>query len=135
MEIFVFILADKTPQGEHERRFNAPTTMEVAVILAVEQRGARDIVLEERSGTLKRIRNMYRSYIVLQYPLLFWQGGRWISFRITTKKLSYGNTANQEDFSYGFLHLQDYDAFVEFRRFTEKQRPLLTVYSRHVCKN
>ena len=73
-ELKLLILADKTPRGEHERRFIAPTSSEVAVIMVGEQHGARDIVLEERSGTIRRIADTHRSYDALQYPLLFWQG-------------------------------------------------------------
>ncbi|GBM88716.1 hypothetical protein AVEN_204010-1 [Araneus ventricosus] len=39
-----------------------------------EQHGARDIILEERSGIIKKIPDTHRSYDALQYPLLFWQG-------------------------------------------------------------
>ncbi|KYO26112.1 hypothetical protein Y1Q_0003864 [Alligator mississippiensis] len=38
-EYNVVIHADKTPAGEYERCFNAPTTSEVVVILASEQHG------------------------------------------------------------------------------------------------
>ncbi|GBL80682.1 hypothetical protein AVEN_225334-1 [Araneus ventricosus] len=65
-EFKVVILADKTPHGEHERRFNAPATDEVALIMVREQHGARDIILEERSGIIKKIPDTYRSYDALQ---------------------------------------------------------------------
>ncbi|GBM44518.1 hypothetical protein AVEN_175615-1 [Araneus ventricosus] len=73
-EFKVVILADKAPHGEHERRFNAPATGEVALIMVGEQHGARDIILEERSGIIKKIPDTHRSYDALQYPFLFWQG-------------------------------------------------------------
>ncbi|GBN52737.1 hypothetical protein AVEN_43907-1 [Araneus ventricosus] len=72
MKIKVVILADKIPNGEHERRFNAPTTDEVTLIMIGEQHGGRDIILEKRSGTVKKIPDTYRSYNALQYPLIFW---------------------------------------------------------------
>ncbi|GBM74318.1 hypothetical protein AVEN_193308-1 [Araneus ventricosus] len=72
-EFKVVILADKTSHGEHKRRFNAPATDEVALIMVGEQHGARDIILEERSGIIKKIPDTHRSYDALQYPLLFWQ--------------------------------------------------------------
>ncbi|KYO37758.1 hypothetical protein Y1Q_0022044 [Alligator mississippiensis] len=51
----VVIHADKTAAGEHERHFNAPTTSEVAVVLAGEQQGNQDIVLQLRNNSLQRI--------------------------------------------------------------------------------
>ena len=89
-EFKLVILADKTPQGEHERRFNAPTTAEVAVIMAGEQHAARDIVLEERSGTTKRISNTHRSYDALQYPLIFWQGEDGYHFQLRQRNPATG---------------------------------------------
>ncbi|GFQ98564.1 helitron_like_N domain-containing protein [Trichonephila clavata] len=40
----IIIHADKVPAGERSRRFNEPTTSEVAVIMAGDQHGKRDIV-------------------------------------------------------------------------------------------
>ncbi|KYO44463.1 hypothetical protein Y1Q_0016764 [Alligator mississippiensis] len=55
-EYNVVIPADKTaPAGEREQGFSAPTTSEVAVILAGEQHGNRDIVLQLRNNCLQRI--------------------------------------------------------------------------------
>ncbi|KAL8614341.1 hypothetical protein ACOMHN_007679 [Nucella lapillus] len=73
-ELKVTIRVDKRPQGEHERRFNAPVIDEVAVVLLDEQHGSRDIVLKQRSGHLDRIPKTHRAYDALQYPLLFWAG-------------------------------------------------------------
>ncbi|KAL8572016.1 hypothetical protein ACOMHN_038374 [Nucella lapillus] len=70
----VTIRADKRPQGEHERRFNAPVTDEVAVVLLDKQHGSWDIVLKQRSGHLDRIPETHRAYDALKYPLLFWAG-------------------------------------------------------------
>ncbi|GBN43275.1 hypothetical protein AVEN_5237-1 [Araneus ventricosus] len=72
-EFKVVILEDKTPHGEHERRFNAPAEDEVALIMVGQQHGARDIILEERSGTIKKIPDTHRSYDALQYPLIFYR--------------------------------------------------------------
>ncbi|KAF0768914.1 hypothetical protein AaE_002741, partial [Aphanomyces astaci] len=49
------ICADKTPPNEHDRRYNAPITSEVAIILAGDTTSNRDIVIEQRDGRLKRI--------------------------------------------------------------------------------
>ena len=70
----VIIHADKTPVGQHERRFNAPTVDEVAIPLAGDQTKPRDIVLCKRDSGLKRIHELNQSYDCLQYPLLFAKG-------------------------------------------------------------
>ena len=76
----VVILADRTPVGEHQRCFNAPTANEVAAIITIpEGANRRDIVLEwqdgaEGGGRLKRINELHPAYDPLQYPLLFPNG-------------------------------------------------------------
>ncbi|XP_058449412.1 uncharacterized protein LOC131429355 [Malaya genurostris] len=70
----ILIRADKTPVGEHSRRFNAPTFDDVAVVIVGENLQSRDIVLHRRSNELQRVSETHRCYDALQYPLLFWQG-------------------------------------------------------------
>ena len=70
----VIIRADKTPVGEHARRFNEPVTNEVAVVIAGDVCDKRDIVLEQQNGELQRVSETHRSYDALQYPLIFWEG-------------------------------------------------------------
>lgn len=41
----IIIGADKTPAGQHARRFNAPTVDEIAIIVTGENLKNRDIVL------------------------------------------------------------------------------------------
>ncbi|KIH55919.1 hypothetical protein ANCDUO_13913 [Ancylostoma duodenale] len=60
-EYKIVIRADKRPAGEHERRFNAPTVNEVAVVM-------------KRNDSLQRISETHRSYDALQYPVIFWEG-------------------------------------------------------------
>ncbi|CAE1284873.1 unnamed protein product [Acanthosepion pharaonis] len=62
---------DKRLQGEHERRYNAPASNEVSVIVSGDQHNRRDIVIESRGSGLRRISETHRSYDALQYPLLF----------------------------------------------------------------
>ncbi|GBN08683.1 hypothetical protein AVEN_73482-1 [Araneus ventricosus] len=96
-ELKVVIYADKTPSGQHERRYKAPETSEVAIILAGDKQGSRDISLELRSNQIKKIAETHRAYDALQYPLLFWQSEDGYNFElrqtnptgeITTKKIS-----------------------------------------------
>jgi hypothetical protein len=70
----VVIRADKTPVGEHARRFNEPVTNEVAVVIVGNEFDRRDIVLEKQNGQLKSVSETHRSYDALQYPLIFWEG-------------------------------------------------------------
>lgn len=70
----VIIRADKTPSGEHERCFNAPTINEVAVVLVGTEFDRRDIIIQRRNTNLQRVSETHRSYDALQYPVLFWQG-------------------------------------------------------------
>lgn len=70
----IVIKADKTPVGEHSRRFNAPTINEVAIVIVGDQFEARDIILHRRNDHLKRVSETHRCYDALQYPILFWQG-------------------------------------------------------------
>ena len=81
----VVIKADRTPPGEHERRFNVPTTDEVAILIVGNEFQSRDIVLHKRTPDntypLSRITETNRAYDPLQYPLLFPKGEDGYSFQ------------------------------------------------------
>ncbi|XP_041448143.1 uncharacterized protein LOC111075306 [Drosophila obscura] len=71
----VVIRADKRPAGTHERTVNAPTIVEVAILIVGENLEIRDIVLTRRNtGQILKIYETHRSYNTLQHPLKFWQG-------------------------------------------------------------
>ncbi|XP_067129653.1 uncharacterized protein [Centruroides vittatus] len=78
----VVIRADKTPAGQHERQYNAPTIDEVAIVIVGEEFNSRDIVLHRRDGNVQRVSETHRSYDALQYPILFWQGEDGYHFNI-----------------------------------------------------
>ncbi|UYV66707.1 hypothetical protein LAZ67_4002638 [Cordylochernes scorpioides] len=78
----VVVNADRTPPGQHPRRYNAPTADEVAVVLAGNQFGSRDIVLHQRDNLLQHVSDTHRFYDALQYPLIFWKGQEGYSFHI-----------------------------------------------------
>jgi hypothetical protein len=63
MERYVVTLR---PVGEHERRYNAPTVDEVAVVMVAEDLKKRDIIIQRRSENLQRISETHRSYDALQ---------------------------------------------------------------------
>ncbi|GFT39740.1 helitron_like_N domain-containing protein [Nephila pilipes] len=70
----IVINPDKTPAGEHNRRFNAPVADDVAEIMVGDRTGAREIVIRRRNNNLQFIADTHRSYDALQYPLIFWKG-------------------------------------------------------------
>lgn len=70
----IIIKADRTPFGEHARRFNAPVLNDTAIVIVGEQFEQRDIVLHRRDGQLKRVAEIHPSYDALQYPILHWRG-------------------------------------------------------------
>lgn len=79
----VVIHLDRVPRGQHERRYNAPTTSEVAAVVAgSELTASRDIVLRMRDGQLSRITDTHRFYDALQYPIFFWKGQEGYNFEI-----------------------------------------------------
>ncbi|UYV81677.1 hypothetical protein LAZ67_20001950 [Cordylochernes scorpioides] len=78
----VVVNADRTPPGQHPRRYNAPTANEVAVVLAGNQFGSRDIILHQRDNLLQQVSDTHRFYDALQYPLIFWKGQEGYSFHI-----------------------------------------------------
>ncbi|CAE1325332.1 unnamed protein product [Acanthosepion pharaonis] len=73
-DFIIVIDADKRPQGEHERRYDAPASNELSVIVIGDRHNKRDIVIESREGGIRRIHETHRSYDALQYPLLFHYG-------------------------------------------------------------
>ncbi|XP_050065610.1 uncharacterized protein LOC126554598 isoform X2 [Aphis gossypii] len=67
----IVIRADKTPAGQHTRRFNAPTIDEVAIVVVGENLESRDIVLRRRNDQLQRIRKHTAHMMHCNIPLYF----------------------------------------------------------------
>ena len=44
----VILCADKTPAGEHSRRYNAPSVLDVAAVITGMEHGKRDIEIHQR---------------------------------------------------------------------------------------
>ena len=74
----IAISSDKRPAGEHARRFNAPESNEVALLMPNEPEGKRDIIMRNKSGSLH--------YNALQYPLLFPKGTNGWSFEYSKSR-------------------------------------------------
>ncbi|GFS49748.1 helitron_like_N domain-containing protein [Trichonephila clavipes] len=63
----VVIHPDRVPCGEYERRFNAPTTNEIAaVVVSSERTASRDIVIQAHDGRLTRVSDTHRFYEALE---------------------------------------------------------------------
>lgn len=92
----VVIRADKTPLGQHERQYNAPTIDEVAIIMVGEEFNSRDIILHRRDGNVQRVAETHRSYDGLQYPILFWQGEDGYHFNIKLRNPQTGEETNKK---------------------------------------
>ncbi|GFS70062.1 uncharacterized protein NPIL_192751 [Nephila pilipes] len=56
----IIIHADRTPAGEHVRRFNAPTVDEGAIIIVGDQFQPRDTVLHRRNEQLTKVAETHR---------------------------------------------------------------------------
>nr|XP_016854857.1 PREDICTED: uncharacterized protein LOC107983913 [Anolis carolinensis] len=95
-EYRVVIRADKKPVGEHEHRFNAPQTNEVAIVISGDEFDQRDIIIQRRSNSLQRIAETHRWYDALQYPLIFWQGEDGYHFNIMQINPTSGAPTNKK---------------------------------------
>ncbi|GFT25482.1 uncharacterized protein NPIL_529381 [Nephila pilipes] len=76
----IVIQTDRTPAGEHVRRFNAPNVDEAAIIIVGDQFQTRYIVLHRRNEQLTKVAETHRCYDALQYPILFWDGADGYNF-------------------------------------------------------
>ena len=76
-EVHIVLRSERVP-GQHKGTVNAPKTNEVAVLLADQKAGKRDIVLKVRSNDtandLKIIHAGHVKYDSLQYPLILCYG-------------------------------------------------------------
>ncbi|GFW29716.1 helitron_like_N domain-containing protein [Trichonephila clavipes] len=63
----VVIHPDRVPRGEHERRFNTPTTNETAAVaVSSEPAASRGIVIQAHDGQLVRLPDTHRFYHALE---------------------------------------------------------------------
>ena len=72
-EVSVAISAENRPRGQHEHRYNAPTSRDdiAAIVSNISLGNKRNIVIQYKSGELQQILESHRSYDPLQYLLLF----------------------------------------------------------------
>ncbi|KAL8587420.1 hypothetical protein ACOMHN_062153 [Nucella lapillus] len=113
-EMRVQIHANRAPQSEHERRYNEPTTDEVAILIVGQQFEKRDIVIQKRDSSLQRVSETHRSYDALQYPLMFWAGQDGYNMQV---KYTNGKVISAMDFySYLIMERGDDNHILKFRQ-------------------
>uniref|UniRef100_A0A182HPH8 Helitron helicase-like domain-containing protein n=1 Tax=Anopheles arabiensis TaxID=7173 RepID=A0A182HPH8_ANOAR len=98
----IVINPDKTPSGEHVRRFNAPVMNDVAEIVVGDRTSTREIVIRRRNNNLEFISDIHRSYDALQYPLIFWKGQDGYCINIKQRDPITGNETNKKVSSMDF---------------------------------
>jgi len=69
----IVINPDKTPAGEHIRRFNAPVVDDIAGVMVGDRTAIQEIMIRRRNNNIEFIADTHRSYDALQYPLMFWK--------------------------------------------------------------
>ena len=86
-EYQIVISETARPAGEHARRFNAPATDEVAILMPNDPVGHRDVVLHTRTDQLRKICELHPAYDALQYPLLlpFGTDGWSLNLKLTSR--------------------------------------------------
>ncbi|XP_028779075.1 uncharacterized protein LOC114735542 [Neltuma alba] len=73
-EVRIRLLRESTNRS---RNYELPTASEVAALIVEdfdESYSNRDIIIEKKAGSLKRVHELHRSYLPLQYPLIFHYG-------------------------------------------------------------
>ncbi|GFT98206.1 ATP-dependent DNA helicase [Nephila pilipes] len=108
----IVINPDKTPAGEHIRRFNAPVGDNVAGIMVGDRTGALEIVIRRRNNNLQFIADTHRSYDALQYQLIFWKGQDGYSINIKQRD-PVSDVEKGEDNGIGLEEKSDSESFIE----------------------
>ena len=113
----IFISADKTPPGQHVRRYNAPTIDEVAIVMVGDQFLSQDIILHKRNAQLVRIAETHLCYDALQYPIIFWDGADGYHFSIklmnpATNKEMNKKCSAMHHYSYRLMIRQEEDNYI-----------------------
>ncbi|XP_019173001.1 PREDICTED: uncharacterized protein LOC109168432 [Ipomoea nil] len=103
------------------RTYVLPTTSEVAALIVGDidpYMGQRDIIVESRSGVLKRISELNPAYLPLQYPILFPYGED--GFR---EDIHFATQGTKKDFSRKSVSQREYFAF----RIHERSNEISTI--------
>ena len=123
----ITILENVRSQGEHERRYNAPSCKEVAILMLNEPVGHHDIVLCSKTNELRRICELHPAYDPLQYPLLFPTGNDGWNLDLKAKK-----KVSQLQFYRFHLCIRDRNYLLTARRLL--QQFIVDVYAKIECE-
>ena len=93
------VRADKKPAERHARCFNEPVTNEVAVFVVSNEFDRRDSILKRMNSQLEKVAETHRSYDLLQYPLIFWEGEDSHHFNIMQVNPRAGTPVNEKKVS------------------------------------
>ncbi|XP_019183823.1 PREDICTED: uncharacterized protein LOC109178738 [Ipomoea nil] len=103
------------------RTYALPTTSEVAALIVGDidpYMGQRDIIVESRSGVLKRISELNPAYLPLQYPILFPYGEDGFG-----EDIHFATQGTKKDFSRKSVSQREYFAF----RIHERSNEISTI--------
>ena len=96
------------PTDQHQRRYNAPTSSEIAVILpgsgdGTETPNPRDIIIKGRDGYLQRISETHRLYDPLHYVLMYPTGEPGWQLDLKQKENSTKSLSCREFYAYRLM--------------------------------
>ena len=102
------VIKDRAPVGEHQRRYNAPTTDDIAVIVPETPESDRpvhrDIVIRNKTDEATFINETHRMYDPLTYALLFPHGT--VGWDIHMKRYTFMTQRESNACVRRFLHLK-----------------------------
>lgn len=81
-EYQIKIRADRTPSNEHQGRFNNKSNQDFAIVMIGDKCEKRDIIIQRRDSSLKRVSETHRLYDALQYPIIYWNGQDGYNFNL-----------------------------------------------------
>ncbi|XP_019157984.1 PREDICTED: uncharacterized protein LOC109154705 [Ipomoea nil] len=108
-------------RSKDARTYALPTASEVAALIVGDLdpcMGERDIVVESRSGMLKRINELNPAYLPLQYPILFPYGEDGF-----TEHIHFATHSNKQNFARKSVSQREYFAF----RIHERSNEISTI--------
>ncbi|KAK7340503.1 hypothetical protein VNO77_21209 [Canavalia gladiata] len=121
-------------RGKDGRRYNLPTTSEVAALILGDMdssEGERDIIVETQTGFLKRLSILNAAYLPLQYPLLFPRGEDGYSEGLALSKCRSMMTTTSTNCSTQGRKTMSMRQFVAFRLYERKnESPILFLSKR-----
>ncbi|XP_071720647.1 uncharacterized protein [Rutidosis leptorrhynchoides] len=101
----------------NSRQYNTPTVAEVAVLITSDFdqcTTTRDIIVQKKNCSPKRISELHQLYMALQYPLLFPYGETWYH-----EEIPYHNNNGRRKTNRGFVTMREYYCYMIHQRENE----------------